>query len=390
MDDNGGSLGGVHAAVGVKMDAEVGVKEVEIVEEVEEREYVKQGKVTSQFCWNGMIVSKEQLAHTLNHAHRKVKGLGLAQGIAPGQGLALSPKSAPGPGLASAPGQGLGLAPLLPTTYDLSSPCQLAAFVKETLDGHGHGHGHSESEREREGEGEGERGGDGGERSLGGGISDSGNSGSSNSSSSSSSSGSNNDCPQAPSHELALDPVLSHELALDPVLSHELALDPVLWIMKRYRGRQSMDYPITSYLPCALRYCSSSKLLSLFLTISSIINPHSTTSYPLSYPSYSPCISPPPSFRHLESSPRLAAKYLTHPATLAGRKFDLRYYVIVTSLQPLIVHRHQMFSIRLANHVYSCDDLEQVQGQGLAGLVESNHNPNPHPDSNRTLTLIIA
>ena len=69
--------------------------------------------------------------------------------------------------------------------------------------------------------------------------------------------------------------------------------------------------------------------------------------------------------RHLESSPRLAAKYLTHPATLAGRKFDLRYYVIVTSLQPLVLHRHEMFSIRLANHEYSCDDLEQVQGLGL-------------------------
>ena len=88
-----------------------------------------------------------------------------------------------------------------------------------------------------------------------------------------------------------------------------------------------MDYPITSYLPCALR--------------------------------------------HLESSPRLAAKYLIHPATLQGRKFDLRYYVIVSSLQPLVVHRHEMFSIRLANHVYSCDDLEQVQIQRLVANTDS-------------------
>ena len=90
-----------------------------------------------------------------------------------------------------------------------------------------------------------------------------------------------------------------------------------IWIMKRYRGRQSMDYPISDSLSCALR--------------------------------------------HLESSPRLACKYVTPPALFKGRKFDLRFYVIVLSLQPLRIFRHEMFVIRAANTQYSASDLEEYQ-----------------------------
>lgn len=90
-----------------------------------------------------------------------------------------------------------------------------------------------------------------------------------------------------------------------------------IWIMKRYRGRQSMDYPISDSLSCALR--------------------------------------------HVESSPRLACKYVTRPALYKGRKFDLRFYVIVLSLQPLRIFRHEMFVIRAANTQYSASDLEEYQ-----------------------------
>ena len=243
----------------VRNGIEQGVKEREGVE----REYVKQGKITSQFCWNGMLVTKEQLVHTLNHAHNKgnkqgvgpatgsapehglglgqgqglglTSGQGQGQGQAPGLGSAagselgpeqrLAPASAPAPALGQTLGVGPGLAPglgldvnspLLPTTYDLSSPCQLAAFVKETLDSGTHSSW-----------------GDGGDRRYNG---DSGN----GSSSSGSGSGSDSTTPK----------------------KHDLALDPVLWIMKRYRGRQSMDYPITSYLPCALRYAISNNSIA--------------------------------------------------------------------------------------------------------------------------------
>ena len=176
-----------------------------------EREYVKQGKITSQFCWNGMVVTKEQLVHTLNHAHNKGNKQRQER-------------------LGSASGPGLDVnSPLLPTTYDLSSPCQLAAFVKEALDSGGHG----SNSRDR---GSSSREGYGNRRS----DDVDGGSGSGSSSGSGSGSGSDNDVKESSFST--------------PPNNHDLALDPVLWIMKRYRGRQSMDYPITSYLPCALRY----------------------------------------------------------------------------------------------------------------------------------------
>lgn len=90
-----------------------------------------------------------------------------------------------------------------------------------------------------------------------------------------------------------------------------------IWIMKRYRGRQSMDYPISDSLPCLLR--------------------------------------------HLESAPRLASKYVSNPMLYKNRKFDLRYYVIVLSLKPLRIFRHKMFVVRVANEVYSHGDLELYQ-----------------------------
>jgi hypothetical protein len=65
--------------------------------------------------------------------------------------------------------------------------------------------------------------------------------------------------------------------------------------------------------------------------------------------------------RHVESAPRLASKYVSAPALFKGRKFDLRYYVIVLSLVPLRMYRHQMFVIRVANYPYTTTDLEQFQ-----------------------------
>lgn len=90
-----------------------------------------------------------------------------------------------------------------------------------------------------------------------------------------------------------------------------------IWILKKYRGRHSIDYPITSSLSCALR--------------------------------------------HLESCPRIASKYVTSPACYIGRKFDLRYYIVVLSLEPLRLYRHPLFNVRLANLPYSTEDLETYQ-----------------------------
>jgi len=63
----------------------------------------------------------------------------------------------------------------------------------------------------------------------------------------------------------------------------------LIWIIKTFYGKQSIDYPITTSTSCAIR--------------------------------------------HLESKPRLASYYIQRPVLVKERKFDLRYYVFVKSLQ---------------------------------------------------------
>lgn len=63
----------------------------------------------------------------------------------------------------------------------------------------------------------------------------------------------------------------------------------LLWIVKSFYGKQSIDYPITQSTNCAIR--------------------------------------------HLEANPRLASNYIQRPVLLQDRKFDLRYYIFVKSLE---------------------------------------------------------
>jgi tubulin--tyrosine ligase-like protein 12 len=89
------------------------------------------------------------------------------------------------------------------------------------------------------------------------------------------------------------------------------------WILKRHTGKQSMDYPISNNLSCLLR--------------------------------------------HAELDSRIASRYINEPLLLDGRKFDLRYHVLVSSLEPLDVKRHEIFVIRWANHRYRATDYEDYQ-----------------------------
>lgn len=206
--------------------------------------------MTSQFCWNGMIVSKEHLARTMKQAYGRVS--------------------------------------FLPVTYDLSYVQQLKDFIADF--------NHraliiklNQKKKTR--------------------------------------SSKINEYDDGNNMKTENDDKLE-VLNGDKI---EENIDDNIWIMKRYRGRQSMDYPITDSLPCALR--------------------------------------------HLESSPRLACKYVTHPSLFKGRKYDLRFYVIVISLDPFVAYRHVMFVIRAANVQYSSNDLEQYQKHfTVMNFIDNNSN----------------
>ena len=100
-------------------------------------------------------------------------------------------------------------------------------------------------------------------------------------------------------------------------LSGECAEEENIWIIKRFNGKQSIDYPITSSIGCAIR--------------------------------------------HLESSPRLASRYVTNPVLYGDKKFDLRYFVAVKSLQPLVMARHTQYVVRVANDPFAKEDFESYQ-----------------------------
>lgn len=57
--------------------------------------------------------------------------------------------------------------------------------------------------------------------------------------------------------------------------------------------------------------------------------------------------------RLMETGPKICQKYIEHPALFKGRKFDLRYIVLVRSIDPLEIFLADVFWVRLANNQYS-------------------------------------
>ena len=90
-----------------------------------------------------------------------------------------------------------------------------------------------------------------------------------------------------------------------------------VYIVKTFQGKQSVDYPITSYLNCTLR--------------------------------------------HIEIAPRLASRYILDPLLYGDKKFDLRYYVAVKSLDPLVIARHRQYAVRIANQPFQKANFESYQ-----------------------------
>ncbi|KAG8376229.1 hypothetical protein BUALT_Bualt09G0041300 [Buddleja alternifolia] len=59
--------------------------------------------------------------------------------------------------------------------------------------------------------------------------------------------------------------------------------------------------------------------------------------------------------RLMETGPKICQKYIEHPALFKGRKFDLRYIVLVRSMKPLDIFLADVFWVRLANNTYSLE-----------------------------------
>lgn len=59
--------------------------------------------------------------------------------------------------------------------------------------------------------------------------------------------------------------------------------------------------------------------------------------------------------RLMETGPKICQKYIEHPALFKRRKFDLRYIVLVRSVDPLEIFLCDVFWVRLANNMYSLE-----------------------------------
>ncbi|XP_024017140.1 tubulin--tyrosine ligase-like protein 12 [Morus notabilis] len=59
--------------------------------------------------------------------------------------------------------------------------------------------------------------------------------------------------------------------------------------------------------------------------------------------------------RLMETGPKICQKYIEHPALFNGKKFDLRYIVLVRSMKPLELFLSDVFWARLANNSYSLE-----------------------------------
>ncbi|MCD9560626.1 hypothetical protein HAX54_019343 [Datura stramonium] len=59
--------------------------------------------------------------------------------------------------------------------------------------------------------------------------------------------------------------------------------------------------------------------------------------------------------RLMETGPKICQKYIEHPALFKGKKFDVRYIVLVRSMNPLDIFLADVFWVRLANNTYTLE-----------------------------------
>ncbi|KAI5084656.1 hypothetical protein GOP47_0000825 [Adiantum capillus-veneris] len=84
-----------------------------------------------------------------------------------------------------------------------------------------------------------------------------------------------------------------------------------LWIMKPWNMARTIDTTITDYLPALIRLA--------------------------------------------ETGPKICQKYIEHPALFQGKKFDLRYIVLLRSLEPFEIFLSDVFWARISNNKYTLE-----------------------------------
>lgn len=68
--------------------------------------------------------------------------------------------------------------------------------------------------------------------------------------------------------------------------------------------------------------------------------------------------------QHDSPIPKIAQRYILSPCLYNGKKFDLRYIVLVRKTQPgLVACVYNMFWTRLANKKFNLDDLQDYERQ---------------------------
>ena len=56
-----------------------------------------------------------------------------------------------------------------------------------------------------------------------------------------------------------------------------------------------------------------------------------------------------------ETGPKVAMKYIENPLRYRGAKFDLRFFVLVRSIEPLEVYVHDLFLVNVAKNDFTLD-----------------------------------
>lgn len=65
--------------------------------------------------------------------------------------------------------------------------------------------------------------------------------------------------------------------------------------------------------------------------------------------------------RHMEHGERVVSKYISNPALFHKKKFDMRYTVLLKSVEPLEIYVAREKYVRMANKEYSSDNFEEFE-----------------------------